>query len=134
MFKTNGYIGTLTRFSNRKKKCSFQFPEISISHDSTMRINQPNVFIFFYFLLIYYYYFFTLQYCIGFAIHQHASATGVQMLSFINVKTVQIFTSKEVLKIILQILMDRGAWWSTVHGGRKELNMTERLSTAQHGM
>ena len=25
----------------------------------------------------YYYFFFTLQYCIGFAIHQHASATGV---------------------------------------------------------
>ena len=128
MFKTNGYTGTLTRFSNRKKKCSFQFPEISISHDSTMRINQPNVFInffYFYFLLIYYYYFFTLQYCIGFAIHQHASATGVQMLSFINVKTVQIFTSKEVLKTILQIPMDRGAWWSTVHGSRKESNVTE---------
>ena len=30
------------------------------------------------FFLIYYYYycFFTLQYCIGFAIHQHASAMG----------------------------------------------------------
>ena len=24
--------------------------------------------------------------------------------------------------------MDRGAWWATVHGGPKELDMTERLS------
>ena len=27
-----------------------------------------------------FFFFFTLQYCIGFAIHQHASATGVQDL------------------------------------------------------
>ena len=25
--------------------------------------------------------------------------------------------------------MDRGAWWATVHGGRKELDKTEGLST-----
>ena len=25
--------------------------------------------------------------------------------------------------------VDRGAWWATVHGGRKESDMTERLST-----
>ena len=24
-----------------------------------------------------------------------------------------------------RILQDRGAWWATVHGGHKELNMTE---------
>ena len=30
-------------------------------------------------LIYYYYYYFTLQYCIGFAIHQHASATGVHV-------------------------------------------------------
>ena len=24
--------------------------------------------------------------------------------------------------------MDRGAWWATVHGGRKESDTTERLS------
>ena len=31
----------------------------------------------------------------------------------------------------LENFMDRGAWWATVHGGHKELNTTERLSTAQ---
>ena len=28
--------------------------------------------------------------------------------------------------------MDTGAWWTTVHGGHKELDTTEQLSTAQH--
>ena len=28
--------------------------------------------------------------------------------------------------------MDRGAWQASVHGGCKELDKTERLSTAQH--
>ena len=30
-----------------------------------------------------------------------------------------------------RIPMDRGAWWAIVHGGRKQSDMTERLST-QH--
>ena len=29
----------------------------------------------------------------------------------------------------LENLMDRGAWWTTVHGVCKELDTTERLST-----
>ena len=42
----------------------------------------PIFFFFFFFsvhrfLFLFIYFFFTLQYCIGFAIHQHASATGV---------------------------------------------------------
>ena len=28
----------------------------------------------------------------------------------------------------LENCMDRGAWWATVHGGHKKLDMTERLS------
>ena len=31
----------------------------------------------------------------------------------------------------LENSMDRGAWWATVHGGHKESDMTEQLSTAQ---
>ena len=31
-------------------------------------------------------------------------------------------------------LMDRGAWWATVHGVTKELDMTERLNNKQPGL
>ena len=27
-----------------------------------------------------------------------------------------------------RIPMDRGPWWATVHGGQKEMDMTEQLS------
>ena len=29
--------------------------------------------------------------------------------------------------------MDRGAWWATVHTGRKESDMTEQLISTLHG-
>ena len=32
----------------------------------------------------------------------------------------------------LENLVDRGAWWATVHGGHKEVDMTEQLSTYAH--
>ena len=55
--------------------------------------------------------------------------TGVQSLGWEDPLEEGMATHSSIFA--WRILMDRRAWWATVHGGHKESEKTERLSTAQ---
>jgi len=61
---------------------------------------SPPDFIFFFFSFLFFY-FLTLQYCIGFAIYQHESTTGIHMFPILTLifPSIRVFSNESVLRI-----------------------------------
>ena len=66
----------------------------------------------------FFFFFFTLQYCIGFAIHQHASAMGVHMFSILLMHIYGIYkddNDNPVCETARETQMYRTVFWTLWH-------------------
>ena len=63
---------------------------------------------------LFYFYFLTLQYCIGFAIHQHESTTGVDFQ--FSLSCIGEGNGNPLQCSCLENPRDGGAWWAAVYG------------------
>ena len=84
------------------------------------------VFFFFFF------FFFTLQYCIGFAIHQHASATGLHMFPTLNPPPTSL-SIPSLQCSCLENLRDWGAWWAAIYWITQSWTRLKWLSSSSSG-
>ena len=64
----------------------YSFLKFPLLHLYSYFLTSISSLVFFlsFFLIFFYYFYFTLQYCIGFAIHQYASAMGAHMFPILN--------------------------------------------------